>query len=729
MICRGLPSATIAIWSFIIIATTPSVLIGQEENQQDATKGSLLAIAVPIKQKPTIDGILDEPFWENIPPITEFIQRVPVDGGPPSELTEVRIAYDQEAIYFGLKLYDSDPQLIRRSIFHREGRISQDDHVWIGLDTYLDRRNGYLFEMNSFGTQGDALITDETDWNWDWEGVYQSQARITEEGWVLEVAIPFTTIRYSTADAPEMGIAIRRSIRRKNEEVYWPHIPQKFRGGFRHVSQYAILTGLKDLPKGRHMELKPFAIIGGQKKYETQDADVIKDIGIDLKYSITPNITADLTWNTDFAQVEADNVQVNLTRFSLFFPEKREFFLERSGLFSFGDDRDTEIFFSRRLGLSNDIKGGGRITGQVGPISIGALSLQTENAGSGDGLIRGSNNSVIRIRGDIMPRTTVGGLITSIYNGNGYNRVLGTDAQIRFWGGSNLRGWFAKAWDSETGESDAGSVEVNIRPERWFLLGAELNSVDPNFNPGLGFVKRKNMMRYQGEMMWTPAFDNSTWARSLAIGLRASRINGHAGDKQTMAHALPFRLSFQSGERINLTVRREFERIIDPAFISGRKLSPGDYTFTSFSGYISTNSSRTFSGRTSLRIGEFWNGTRTDYSMSASWKTGPYLTLSPSFSRRQINIPVEDGKFSADIFSLNVLGALSRKIFANALVQWDNISEELQANIRIDWIHTPGSDLFIVLNTGYNTNDVLDPRDTRWIQNTGVVKLTYLKAF
>ena len=221
-------------------------------------------------------------------------------------------------------MYDSEPRLIRSSILVREGRISQDDHVWIGLDTYHDRRNGYLFELNPFGTQGDALITDESSMSWDWVGVYESQARITDEGWVLEVAIPFTTIRFSAEDAPEMGIAIRRSIRRKNEEVFWPHIPARFRGGFRQVSQYATLTRLRDLPQGRYMELKPFVIAGAQKPGGDDETHVLDDVGVDVKYAVTSNLTADLTWNTDFAQVEADNVQVNLTRFSLFFPEKRE---------------------------------------------------------------------------------------------------------------------------------------------------------------------------------------------------------------------------------------------------------------------------------------------------------------------------------------------------------------------------------------------------------------------
>ncbi|MCH1570624.1 MAG: carbohydrate binding family 9 domain-containing protein, partial [Longimicrobiales bacterium] len=442
------------------------------------------AVASRIQNAPEIDGVLDEAFWQTIPVISDFVQREPVDGALPSERTEVRIAYDEGHLYFGFVLYDSQPELIRRSILHREGRIDQDDHIWIGLDTYNDDRNGYIFELNSFGTQGDALFNDESmtldDWNW--EGVYESEARITSEGWTLEVAIPFTTIRFSDVEAPEMGIAIRRAIRRKNEEVYWPHIPQEYRSGFMTVSQYATLSGLEDLRRGRYMEVKPFGIAGIQKR-AGEESDVLDDLGVDFKYALTSNLALDLTYNTDFAQVEADNVQINLTRFSLFFPEKREFFLERAGLFSFGKARDTEVFFSRRVGRTNDIIGGGRLTGQVGPLSIGVLSLQTDDLSDGPNVVTpGANNSVLRLRADVMPRTTLGGIFTSLQNGDGHNRVVGVDTQVRFWNSSSLDAWWANARDSDAGNSNAGAVELKLQPERWYSVTGNLQSVDENFD-------------------------------------------------------------------------------------------------------------------------------------------------------------------------------------------------------------------------------------------------------
>ena len=367
--------------------------------------------AVRTDRPPAIDAVLDEPFWQRIEPVTDFRQRVPVDGAPASERTELRVAFDDNYLYFAIVLHDSDPEGIRRSILHREGRIDQDDNIRIGLDTYNDKRNAYIFEINPFGTQGDALITDEsmTLADWNWEGVYESQGRITDEGWVVEAAIPFTTIRFPDADALEMGILMERTIRRKNEMVYFPHIGQEVRSALTQVSRYATLTGLEDLRRGRYMEMKPFAITGrsttGRRGDTAPETETLNDLGLDFKYSITSNLTLDATLNPDFAQVEADNVQINLTRFSLFFPEKREFFLERAGLFDFGDAEQTQIFFSRRIGINNDIAGGGRLTGQAGPVSVGALSLLTDDVRDAEGrVVSGGLNSVLRLRTDPFPQ-------------------------------------------------------------------------------------------------------------------------------------------------------------------------------------------------------------------------------------------------------------------------------------------------------------------------------------
>ncbi|MDE2985410.1 MAG: DUF5916 domain-containing protein [Gemmatimonadota bacterium] len=698
--------------------------------------------AVRAPHPPTIDAVLDEPFWHDIEPVTDFRQRVPVDGAPSSERTELRVAFDDNNLYFAVVLHDSDPDGIRRSILHREGRIDQDDNIRIGLDTYNDKRNAYIFEINPFGTQGDALITDEsmTLSDWWWEGVYESEGRVTDEGWVVEAAVPFTTIRFAEAEAPEMGILVERTIRRKNEMVYFPHIGQEFRQGLTQVSQYATLTGLEGLRRGRYMEMKPFAIAGrsviGARGAAGRETETLNDLGLDFKYSITSNLTLDATLNPDFAQVESDNVQINLTRFSLFFPEKREFFLERAGLFDFGDAEETQVFFSRRIGITNDIVGGGRLTGQAGPVSVGALSLYTGDATSPFGGTRpGGLNSVLRLRADPFPRTTVGMIVTSLDKDARSNRVVGGDAQIRFGGSSFVRGWVARSSiqvdgsaPSPAASATAGSVEADLRSSL-VSAGAGYTRIPRDFNPALGFVRRSDMSRVTGALAVFPRFERSRWARQLLAVAYGERIAGLDGVDQGTVLLSRNMLTFQTGDRAMLNLRRRSENLQWAAGIQGRELPAGEYVFDRVELRFNTNDSRRFSGRGGLSAGEFWNGTRTELSSGLMWKTGPHLTLGGHYTFNDISLPVADGDFTTRLFVVTILGAVSRSLFANALVQYDDVSNVVQANVRINWIHTPGSDLFVVFDTGYLTGGLPDPRTERWQRRTGVVKLTYLKAF
>ena len=691
---------------------------------------------------PTIDAVLDEAFWHEIEPVTDFRQRVPVDGAPSSERTELRVAFDDNNLYFAVVLHDSDPGGIRKSILHREGRIDQDDNIRIGLDTYNDKRNAYIFEINPFGTQGDALITDEsmTLSDWWWEGVYESEGRITEDGWVVEAAVPFTTIRFADSEAPEMGILMERTIRRKNEMVYFPHIGQEFRQGLTQVSQYATLTGLEGLRRGRYMEIKPFAIAGrsviGAHGASDRATETLNDLGLDFKYSITSNLTLDATLNPDFAQVEADNVQINLTRFSLFFPEKREFFLERAGLFDFGDAEETQVFFSRRIGITNDIVGGGRLTGQAGPVSVGALSLFTDDAtGPGGQTLPGGLNSVLRLRADPLPRTTVGGIVTSLDNDARTSRVVGGDLQVRFGGSSFVQGWVARssrgadASDSSSGSSaTAASVEADLR-NSLLSVGAGYTRIPEGFDPALGFVRRRDMRRAAGSLAVFPRFERSRWARQLLAVAYGEHIAGLDGVKQSTVLLSRNMLTFQTGDRAVLTLSRRSEALQGPVRIQGRELSAGDYAFNRAELRLNTNDSRRFSGRGGFSVGQFWGGTRTQLSGGMMWKTGPHLTIGGDYTWNDVSLPVDDGDFTTRLTGVTILGAISRSLFANALIQYDDVSNVLQANVRIDWIHTPGSDLFVVFDTGYLTGDLLDPRTERWQRRTGVVKLTYLKAF
>ena len=708
------------------------IVLGEPVFAQDS-----LAVAVPIPSPPVIDGVLDEPFWALVQPVTGFLQRDPVDGAPASETTEVRIAYTPTALYFGMTMHDSEPNLIRSNILQRGGWIDKDDNIRIALDTYDDDRNAYMFEVGVLGTQDDALISDESSTDWNWDGIYTTEARITEEGWVLEIEIPFTTIRFDDTEAPEMGIAIARTIRRKNESVFWPHIGQEYRSGIVQVSRYARMTGLRDLQKARHIELKPHAISGATHTSENGN-DTRINAGIDIKASFTSNSTLDLTYNTDFAQVEADNVQVNLTRFSLFFPEKREFFLERAGLFQFGAPRETEVFFSRRVGLDADILGGGRFTGQAGPISIGAMSLRTAGINVPGSVSDPSNtgagawNSVTRVRGNVLPRMTVGGIVTSEETVAGHNRVAGADLQSRFWSSSSFLLWAAKVWDSDYAGSDgssvAGQAELMLQNDQ-YIFEITRTVIGEAFDPALGFVPRPDQKRWGGQVGVQPRFENSSWARQFFLALGANHIQGIDGEKQSHFRRLTARLDFQSGDRANLALTERFEGLSEHARINGRMLSAGDYRFRRLSAGFTPDRARSVGLKFNAALGDFWSGTRTELGGGVVWIANKHLTVDGSVSWNDISLPVPDGDFTTTLIGTRLEAALSRKLFAYALVQWDDVSQTLQSNIRVDWIHTPGSDLFVVLDTGYLTGPLDLPRDPRWLRRTGIVKLTYLKAF
>ncbi|MCH7783039.1 carbohydrate binding family 9 domain-containing protein [candidate division KSB1 bacterium] len=715
--------------SLLLIIAFGSVTANEPVFAQSAN-GTLEAIATLIHDSPVIDGVLDEPFWQTLPVIDGFKQREPNEGAEPTEKTEVRIAYDDKNLYFGMTMYDSEPSKIIRSVLKRGGWIDQDDRIIIGLDTYRDKRNSYIFEINSYGTQDDALVTDESGQNWSWDGVYMSEGNITDYGWVLEIAIPFTTIRFSKDDEPEMAVAFYRSIRRKNEEVFWPPLDRDFRGGLVQVSQYGNLIGLRDIKPGRNIQVKPYALGGAQKIASGGDgATTTGDIGIDVKYGITPNLTLDATLNTDFAQVEEDNIQINLTRFSLFFPEKRDFFLERAGLFDFGAQRSTQTFFSRRIGLRNDILAGARLTGQAGRFSLGLLNIQTDDSSE----MPGANNAVVRIRTDLRPRTTVGGIFTNFQGNEGgsgfHNRVAGLDIAHRFLTRSSFNAWFSNVWSSdELNGSAAGSANLSIANDL-YGFGMGYTNVGANFDPALGFVRRRNVVQYTGNTSYSPRIGGSDdLIRQLTFGMNYSRIQGQNGDLQSESFSSSNQAFLESGDRLRLNIGWNKE-VLEGSFNirPGITTIPADtYEFVDASLNLTLNRRRKLWGTASIETGKYFGGNRTVIATNTNYKFTSHFSVESSIRSTIISLPYDNGDFTTSIFSIRLLAATGRKLFGNALIQYDNVSKNFRSNIRIDWIHTPGSDLFIVFNTGYNFNDGLNFRENSLISRAGVLKLTYL---
>ncbi len=717
---------------------------------QTATPADDLPLPAPTEREiwatftdeaPRIDGHLDELLWQRVEPVSLFTQVWPDTGAPATEDTEAYVAYDHDHLYVAFRMRDREPHLIRAKNLERGGRNDRDDHAYIGIDTYRDGRNAYLFEMNALGTQDDATITDEglTIDSFSWDAVFRSETVIDETGWTMEVAIPFRQLRFPEGDDLAFGFMLSRTINRKNERVLWPEIGLDRGSSFAAlatVSQYGVLRGLKNIRRGHNLEVKPYAISGAQQTrpdlgLPDTEAEFTADAGVDVKYGISSNLTLDLTVNTDFAQVEADNVQINLSRFGLFFPEKREFFLERSGLFEHGNARSTQTFFSRRIGLTEDILAGARVTGQVGPFSGGVLNIET---GPGMTDLFGSqstNNTVARLRTDVLPRATVGGIVTNLQTDGRTNRAVGVDGQVRFGANSLVDAWATGVWDTDPAlNSAAGHALVQLATDE-VGANAAFTSVGATYAPALGFVRRQDMRRYAGGAFYRPlvSIPGLPVIRRVSVEAEGATITGQDGEVQTTEFAAGVRADLYRRDVVGLTVNRQFERLEAPfAIREDDVVAPGDYTFVQAALRGETDSSRPLFASGTVATGGFFGGTRTDLGLNAGWRQSQHLVLEGGLDHSIID--VGNGAFSATVASVSALTAFSRTLFGRTLVQYDNFSESLQANVRLDWIHTPGSDLFVVFNTAYGLTDGADPFDPRrtleFRDRVAIVKLTYL---
>ena len=671
-----------------------------------------------------VDGLLDEPVWATIKPITEFVQRLPLDGGEPTEKSEMRVAFNNNFIYFGFTFFDSEPEKVRATILNRGGWIHRDDKLEIALDTYHDRRNAYLFEMNPLGTQDDALITDENRPGldeWAWDGVYISEGNVTDFGWVLEVAIPWTTLRFPNKDELTMGLAIKRYINRKNESVIWPHIGLEYSSDIYQVSQYANLKGLKNIKRGKDIKIKPFAIGGTQNQITDEKTvnDNIGNGGFDIYYGLKSNLTLNLTYNTDFAQVEADNAQINLTRFNLFYPEKREFFLTRSKLFAFGNSRQTEVFFSRKIGLNQDVVGGARLFGQIGKTSIGALNIHTR----ADGDLPATHYNAIRLRKDVRDRTTVGAIITDVSSKGVRNSVYGIDGQMRFWGNSSVSAWYSQVDDTSlVGPSAASMIKLDLRNDRYFLTTGQ-HRVDEDFRPGLGFVQRQDMIGTGIIAGFTPRVgDGDELIRQWRFTIYARDVQNHAGIHETSVLNGGIEAILETRDKIGLKVIQNKEKLTAGFTLgNGVEIQKGNYRDRKISFSARTNQSRGVWGNFALSKGDYFGGNKTSMSGSIGKQFSNHFTLYGSANQNIVSMPSQE-EFTANIYGITAEVALNRKWFGKALIQYDNFSEQLQLYCRINWIHTPGSDLFIVLNQRYD----MAGSKSSLVQGTQVVKLTYL---
>ncbi len=685
--------------------------------------------ALHVESPIVIDGNLDEAAWSLAEPAADFIQNEPRTGEPSTERTEVRILYDDENLYLGVYCFDSlGREGVTLSTLARDYPPRDTDHFTMVFDTFDDNRNGFSLSTNPGGAMRDGQITGDGETrNYDWDGIWYVKTQITELGWQAEIAIPFRTFRFRDQEQQVWGLNFGRRIRRKNESTHWSAIPRPY--ATYRVSMAGELNGLSGIRQGKSLYVKPY-ISSPVVRREGDDVDFTPDVGLDLKYGVTTGLALDATVNTDFSQVEADQQQINLTRFSLFFPEKREFFLENAALFQVkrtgrgpgSGNRDLIAFFSRRIGLSGGqavpILGGTRLTGRVGQYRIGLLSIQTDEFEE----TLSTNFSVARVRRDIFNSSDVGGIFIYKQAGSEHNRTYGVDTHLRFMRYLEIASFFLKTDTSGlAGKDKAGNIFVGWEDQRYNIQGDYL-SIEENFNPEVGFVPRRGIRKSRGAftIKFRPE-ERIPWIREVRPSTGIEYITNQDNRVETKNFDQTLSIDFQNGSLFGLTHRVRFERLDEPfSILSTQDVAVGDYVFDEIAANLSSDRSRMFSGSINLRIGEFFDGDQDTYTAGLIFRPTHQFTTNLSWRHNDVDLP--SGNFSTDLVTSRINYSFSPRMFLNALIQYNSTVKEITSNIRFNFIHKPLSDLFLVYNESRATDGEVRERAL-------IAKLTYVFDF
>jgi hypothetical protein len=672
-----------------------------------------VAISVPL----VIDGILDEPAWQQADSTTGFILNLPRVGYAASERTVVRVLYDEDNLYVGATMYDSDPTRITISGLEQDFETHNSDLFGLSLDTYGDKQNAFLFAVNPAGAIFDAQVFNDSRYtNRAWEGVVHRKTKIHDYGWTLEIAIPFTTLRFNANDPDQSwGINFLRRVRRKNEDAYWAPIDRQYR--VHKMSRAGTLTGLQNLHQGRNLTLKPY-LRAGRQVGELRVDDYGSDLGggFDVKYGITPRLTLDLTVLTDFSQVEVDQEQVNLTRFSLFFPEKRDFFMENAGVFEFGDvternyrtgssPREFSLFHSRRIGLSGDrrpvdIIAGGRLTGRMGGLEVGVLDVQTRSSDLGPA----ENFAVARVRRTIFGTSDIGAMFINRTVTSGgltdiYNRSWGFDANLRLAQYMIVNSYIAATDQPNTpGDKKAAWLQVAWRDPVWDASGF-VKHVGESFNPEVGFVRRRGMRQAFATLGAHPQLSVPSIIEVNPY-IDVSMLSDLRWSLETRTATGGFGISFIDGGSLNIEYNNWLERLTQPDTIAGVGLEPGEYRYANTAITYASSGARWLSGSVRLNHGGFYDGDITSIAGTGVLRPNHHLLIDISIQHNDLTLSGQST--TADLFAARLRYAYSTQLFASGFVQYNNSSDELVTNVRLNLIHAPLSDIFLVYSERRN---------------------------
>jgi len=710
---------------------------------------------------PVVDGRIDDEAWAAAEPYSSFTQQDPIEGAPASEETEVRVLIGRGNLYIGIIAFDSNPSRIIAAQARRDAALNNVDSVIIALDTFNDSQNAFIFGTNPLGIEYDGQVASEgqtsgvaaagsgsgtqrggiSAFNPNWDGDWTVRAQITERGWEAELAIPLKTLRYATGNDQTWGFNVMRNIRHKNEQVYLSPVSRGFE--IYRVSQAAKLTGL-DLPPRRDLKLTPYVLGSVNKDYtrRTDQLDRKGDIGADLKWGIRPNLTLDVTVNTDFAQVEADEEQVNLTRFDLFFPEKRAFFLENASTFQFGSPQQIELFFSRRIGLSAtgqpiDILGGTRLSGKVGNWNVGVLNIQTTEAEDLNGnLIAPANNfSVVRAQREI-GRSNIGAIVvnrqgTGDRAGSGnWNRTFGLDANWQASRSQRMSAFFARTdTPGATGHDYAGRAFYNFTNNVWTVSGG-FSQVGERFNPEVGFLPRRGYRRPEMRVFFQPQPKNIPWIRRIAPHMNYSSFYDLDGNEQSSSAHLHF-LEIQpaQGGRFGWFMDYASDNPLNPFTVYNRdgrtvRIAPGQYDWWQHAFEYLHNPSDVVTGTVRFRTGNYYNGDFKSLELVSEARLGTKMTASAGWTRQDVDLPT--GSFVANLVPIKASYAFTTLANIQALVQYNGQTAQFSSNIRLALLDRSSTGFFLVYNDRRDRTS-LTPEET--LGRSFVIKYTRLLDF
>ena len=722
---KPLPFALLLICA--LIAAPAAAQTSIDENRLAVTA---VRLAAPLN----VDGRLDEALYTTVQPTSAFVQTEPASGSPATERTDVWVSFDQDNIYVSVRAFESRPEMMVANEMRRDSfNILQNEGFGFFFDTFLDRRNGVLFAFTPVGGRMDGQVTNEGTFNMDWNPVWDLAVSQFEGGWTAEAAVPFKSLRYAGQGPQVWGFQARRINRWKNEVSYLTEVPVGSGiGGITRASNAATLTGI-EVPPLRNLDIKPFVISDLTSDLVARPQlrnELGGDFGLDVKYGLTSSLTADLTYRTDFAQVEADEQQVNLTRFSLFFPEKREFFLENQGIFSFGGAAGRGgtpfLFYSRRIGLDAGravpIEGGGRVSGRVGQYAIGLMNVQAdETEGS-----PATNFSVVRLQRNILRRSQVGAMFTrrSVSSrGPGSNEAFGVDARLAFYQNLSIESYWARTQtDALRGDDDSYRVQLQYNGDRYGVILHRL-SVGEDFNPETGFLFRTGFAKYFSQFRFSPRPTRIPSVRKFTYQGEIDYYENLSGRVETREVTGEFGIEFQNIDSLELIYTDWFEGIVAPFNIArGVTIPAGGYNFEETRAAYTLGRQRPVSGTVFFEGGSFWNGNRRTFGAStARVQVSSQLSIEPGLSVNRVELPA--GSFTSTLATSRVTYTVTPLMFVSGLLQYNSSSTAVSANVRLRWEYQPGSELFVVFN---ESRDTTSPRFPGLQNRALVVKVNRL---